>query len=374
MGLLIIVGVIALFVIIFAIRGIMVIQQSETMVVERLGRYHRTLSSGINILWPIFDKPRLIEWRYVRTDPAGKTIVRKEAVKRIDLRETVYDFPKQNVITRDNVVTEINALLYFQITDPVRAVYEIANLPDAIEKLTQTTLRNVIGELDLDETLTSRDTINGKLRAILDEASDKWGVKINRVELQDINPPPEIRDAMEKQMRAERDRRAAILEAEGLKQAAILEAEGHKSAEVNRAEGNKQAKILVAEGEAQARVKVAQAEAAALKLLTTALEQSGGDPTTYLIATRYIETLKEMVSGQNNKVVYIPYEATALLGSLGGIKDLLTGGDGKPGLPGKPVVKKPVEAESATRQRAPAGAPMAPLPPMMPVPVVPEEE
>jgi regulator of protease activity HflC (stomatin/prohibitin superfamily) len=323
MGPIIILTVLALLIIVFAMKGFMIIQQSETMVIERLGRYHRTLSSGINILWPLFDKPRQIEWRYVRTDPDGKNIVRRESVKRIDLRETVYDFPKQSVITKDNVVTEINALLYFQITDPIKAVYEIANLPDAIEKLTQTTLRNLIGELDLDETLSSRDTINSKLRAILDEASDKWGVKVNRVELQDINPPPEIRGAMEKQMRAERDRRAAILEAEGMKQANILEAEGARSAEINKAEGLKQARILVAEGEAQARVRVAEAEATAIKMITEAIAESQGNPTNYLIAIKYIETLKEMVSGKDNKIVYLPFEATAILGSIGGIRDML---------------------------------------------------
>lgn len=323
MGVIIVLVVIAIFVVIFAVRGFVVIQQSETMIVERLGRYDRTLKSGINIIWPLFDKPRQIEWRYIRTDVDNKTIVRKERVKRIDLRETVYDFPKQSVITKDNVLTEINAILYFQVVDPVRAVYEIANLPDAIEKLAQTTLRNVIGELDLDQTLTSRDTINGKLRAILDEAADKWGVKVNRVELQDINPPPEIRGAMEKQMRAERDRRAAILEAEGLKQASILQAEGAKTAEINKAEGIKQAKVMVADGEAQARVKIAQAEAMAIKLLTEAFAGSGADPSNYLIAVRYIEALKEMVTGKDNKVIYMPYEASAVLSSVGGIKDLL---------------------------------------------------
>lgn len=325
MGILVVLGVLAVFVIFFAVKGFLIIQQSETMVIERLGRYHRTLSSGINILWPLFDKPRQIEWRYVRTGPDGRPLIRKESVKRIDLRETVYDFPKQSVITKDNVVTEINALLYFQITDPAKAVYEIANLPDAIEKLTQTTLRNLIGELDLDETLSSRDTINNKLRAILDDATEKWGVKVNRVELQDISPPPEIRDAMEKQMRAERDRRAAILEAEGMKQANILEAEGTRTAEINKAEGLKQAKILVAEGEAQARIRVAEAEAAAIKMITESIAETRGDPATYLIAIRYIEALKEMVSGQNNKIVYLPYEATAILGSVGGIRDLLEG-------------------------------------------------
>ncbi|HOI94816.1 MAG TPA: SPFH domain-containing protein [Syntrophobacter fumaroxidans] len=344
MGLLIVLTVLAVFVIFFAVRGFMIIQQSETMVIERLGRYHRTLPSGINILWPLFDKPRQIEWRYVQTDSSGRTFVRRETVKRIDLRETVYDFPKQSVITKDNVVTELNALLYFQVIDPVKAVYEIANLPDAIEKLTQTTLRNLIGELDLDETLSSRDTINSKLRAILDDASDKWGVKVNRVELQDISPPPEIRVAMEKQMRAERDRRAAILEAEGLKQARILEAEGSRTAEINKAEGEKQARILVAEGEALARVRTAEAEGMAIKMITEAVALSKGDPTNYLIAVKYIETLKEMVSGQNNKVVYLPYEATAVLGSIGGIKDMLETMRPMQNFPGKPAKESPRQA------------------------------
>jgi regulator of protease activity HflC (stomatin/prohibitin superfamily) len=221
------------------------------------------------------------------------------------------------------VSTEINALLYFQITDPVKALYEIENLPMAIEKLTQTTLRNVIGELDLDETLTSRDTINSKLRLILDDATNKWGVKVNRVELQDINPPKDIRDAMEKQMRAERDRRAKILEAEGLKQSQILEAEGYKISEINRAEGNKSAQILNAEGEAAACVKVAEAEAEAIRKVSEAVAEKSGNPMSYLIAMRYLETLKEMTSGEDNKTIYLPYEATGILSSIGGIKDIL---------------------------------------------------
>ncbi len=315
----------AIFVIVFAINGFKIIQQSETMVIERLGSFHRTLSSGINIIWPIFDKPRSIEWKYIKTDVNGNTIFRKETITRIDLRETVYDFPQQNVITRDNVAIAISAMIYFQITDPKRAVYEIANLPDAIEKLTQTTLRNVIGELDLDHTLTSRDTINSKLRAILDEAADKWGVKINRVELQDIMPPDDIKQAMEKQMRAERDRRAMILEAEGLKQSKILEAEGIRQAEINKAEGVRQATVLQALGEAEARIKIAEAESEAVLRVTQAIRDSGGNPTSYLIALKYIEALKEMVSGQDNKVVYMPYEASALLGSVGSIRDLFGG-------------------------------------------------
>ncbi len=233
--------VLTIFIIVFIFKGLIIVRQSETMVIERLGRYHRTLQSGINIIWPIIDRPREIEWIFGQTSVEGMRIVRRIRLKRIDLRETVYDFSRQSVITKDNVVTEINALLYFQITDPIRAVYEIANLPDAIEKLTQTTLRNVIGELDLDQTLSSRETINSKLRAILDEASDKWGVKVNRVELQEISPPLDIRNALEKQMRAERDRRAVILEAEGKKRAAILESEGVRESEIFRADGEKQA-------------------------------------------------------------------------------------------------------------------------------------
>jgi len=322
MGLTIIAILIALFSVAFAMGGIKIVQQSETIIIERLGKYQSTLSSGLNIIIPFLDKPRQIIWRYSTEGPMGNVLVKYVKENRIDLREAVYDFPKQNVITRDNIVTEINALIYFQIMDPVRAVYEIANLPQAIEKLTQTSLRNVIGEMDLDDTLSSRDTINSKLQEILDEATNKWGVKVNRVELQDINPPMDIREAMEKQMRAERDKRATILEAEGTKQAQVLEAEGARQADINRAEGEKKATILVADGEAQARIAIAEAEAEAIKVVTDAV-QGTGDPINYLVAMKYLETLKEMTSGEDNKVVYIPYEATGVLSSVGGIKDML---------------------------------------------------
>ena len=322
MGALITMGVVAVLVIFIVAKGLTIVRQAECMVIERLGRYHATFSSGINVMIPILDNPRDVNWRYVQETGRGQKILINKTVKRIDLRETVYDFPRQNVITKDNVVTEINALLYFQITDAVKMAYEIANLPDAIEKLTQTTLRNVIGELDLDGVLSSRDTINTKLRAILDEATDKWGVKVNRVELQDINPPADIRAAMEKQMRAERDRRAIILQAEGEKRSQILEAEGAKEAAINRAEGDKRAAVLRAEGDAEARIKVAQAEAVAVNSLIKVFEGQKADPTNYLVAVRYIEALQAMVSGQGNKVVYMPYEATGVLGSVGGIKEM----------------------------------------------------
>ena len=324
-AMLIITIVATIFVIIFVASGFKIVPQAETRVIERLGKYNRTLESGINIIIPVFDKSRSINWRYRKTDVSGEDIVTQRMTSKIDLREQVFDFPRQNVITKDNVTIEIDAMLYFQITDPVKSTYEIANLPNAIEKLTQTTLRNVLGELDLDGCLVSRDVINTKLRAILDEATDKWGVKVNRVELQDITPPPEIQKAMEQQMRAERDRRASILEAEGKKKAAVLESEGVKESAINMAEGEKKGAILQAEGEAEARVKVATAEKEAIDRITEAISASKGDPANYLIAVRYIETLKEMVSGQNNKVVYLPYEATGVLSSIGGIKDMLSG-------------------------------------------------
>jgi regulator of protease activity HflC (stomatin/prohibitin superfamily) len=318
-----IVCLLVLFVVLLVVLGLKIIQQSETMVIERLGKFHRVLPSGVNIIWPVIDRPRSIEWRYLKVDVDNRTIVRKEAIIRIDLRETVYDFPKQNVITRDNVAIEINALLYFQITDARRAVYEIANLPDAIEKLTQTTLRNVIGELDLDHTLSSRDTINKKLRAILDEASDKWGVKVNRVELLDIMPPEDVKQAMEKQMRAERDRRATILSAEGAKQAQILDAEGIRQSEISKAEGMKQSIILRAEAEAEARIKTATAEAEAIGHIANAVGQSPRESVQYMVALKYIEAFKSVLSGKEGKTLLLPYEASGLLGSIAGIRELL---------------------------------------------------
>ena len=310
------------FVVIFVLKGVKIVQQAEVIIIERLGRYNRTLESGFNYVMPIIEVPRYVHWKKIKTGLAGDTYTYIAASERIDLREAVFDFPKQNVITKDNVSIGINALLYFQIVDPKSAVYEIANLPDAIEKLTQTTLRNIIGEMDLDATFFSRDTINSKLRIILDEATNKWGVKINRVELQDIIPPKDIQIAMEKQMKAERDRRALILEAEGLKKSAILRAEGVRESEINQAKGDRQASILRAEGQAEARIKVAEAEAEAMKKIIDAISKKG-DPEKYLIAVRYLDTLKEMVSGQNHKVVYMPFEATGILSSVDGIKQML---------------------------------------------------
>lgn len=296
--------ILAVFVVILLAKGMVVVKQAQVMVIERLGRYNKTLESGLHIIWPIVDKPRQINWRYSRSDMKGNKYVQVKNESRIDMRETVYDFPRQNVITSDNVSIRIDALLYFQVTDPMKAVYEINNLPNAIEKLTQTTLRNVIGELELDKTLTSRDTINTKLRLILDEATDKWGVKVNRVELQDIEPPKEIKVAMEKQMRAERDRRAKILEAEGDKRSQVLVAEGDKEAKITRAEG-----------EARRRFLVAEAEALAIREIAEAVKVTGTDPAQYMIAMKYIAAFSEVIKN-NDKTLVVPYESSALLGSI----------------------------------------------------------
>ncbi len=308
-------------VIIYVSKGILIVQQAEVMIIERLGKYEKTLESGLNFIFPILEAPRGIAKKISQKSFDGSTYSYTKETPRIDLRETVYDFPRQNVITKDNVTITINALLYFQIVDAKKAVYSIANLPDAIEKLTQTNLRNLVGQLDLDETLVSRDKINQELRAILDEATNKWGVKINRVELQDIIPPADIQSSMEKQMKAERDRRAAILEAEGLKKSAILKAEGQKEAAINQAEGEKQAAILKAEGIAQARVIEADAEKEAIHRIIDALADKG-QPDKYLIAMKYLETLTSITAGENNKVVYMPYEATGILSSVDGIKQM----------------------------------------------------
>ncbi len=301
--------VIVIFLILLISKSVYLVRQAEVIIIERLGKYDRILGAGLHVIVPFIERPRQVIWSYIKEVNGRKYYRFSQLVDRIDLRESVYDFPKQNVITRDNVTMEINALLYYQVTDPKAAVYEVLNLPLAIEKLTQTTLRNVIGFLDLDKTLVSRDEINEKLRLILDEATDKWGVKVNRVELQEVNPQPNIREAMEKQMRAERERREMILRSEGKKSSAILEAEGIKKADV-----------LTAEGQAQARLMIADAESKAIGMIQQAIPK--GDPLPYLIAMQYIKVLPELMKGKDDKLIVVPYEATAMMGSLSTIKKL----------------------------------------------------
>ena len=318
MGALIIVGLVALVVIVFAVQGLKIIRQGETKVIERLGRYHSTLSSGINIIWPILDRPRKVYTRYVvtRMNGATQTLIRMSDV--IDLREQVYDFPEQSVITKDNVTTSINALLYFQITDPKLFAYGVENPIMAIENLTATTLRNIIGDLELDETLTSRETINTKMRSSLDVATDPWGIKVNRVELKNIIPPAAIQDAMEKQMKAERERREAILRAEGekkstvlvaegKKESAILDAEAEKQAAILRAEAHKEATIREAEGQAEAILKIQQANADGLRMLKEAAPDAG------VLQLKSLEAFAKAADGKATKII-IPSEIQGIAG------------------------------------------------------------
>ena len=302
MGLLIALIVLILVALAIAVSCIKIVPQANAIVVERLGGYLTTWSVGLHFKAPFIDR----------------------VAKKVLLKEQVVDFPPQPVITKDNVTMQIDTVVYFQITDPKLYAYGVENPIMAIENLTATTLRNIIGDLELDETLTSRETINTKMRAALDVATDPWGIKVNRVELQDITPPESVLQAMEKQMQAERNKRATILTSEGEKEKQRLLSEGEKAAIVNKAEAAKQQAILNAEGEATARIRKAEAEAIAIQKITEAVGQST-NPANYLLAQKYISMMQEVAQGKDNKVVYLPYEATNLLGSIGGIKDLFKG-------------------------------------------------
>ncbi|MBI5103638.1 MAG: SPFH/Band 7/PHB domain protein [Solirubrobacterales bacterium] len=304
MGALIAVAVLALFALFVAAKTIRIIPQARAGVVERLGRYSRTLDPGLAIVVPFVDRVKPL----------------------IDLREQVVSFPPNGVITEDNVTVNIDTVLYFTITDPRSASYEVANPLQAIEQLTVTTLRNVIGGMTLEDTLTSRDQINTQLRIVLDEATGKWGIRINRVELKAIDPPGGIQEAMEKQMRAERDRRAAILNAEGVKQSQILTAEGEKQSAVLKAEGAKQAAILRAEGEAKA-----------IDTVFAAIHE--GNPDQGLLSYQYLQMLPQIAQGDANKVWVIPSEFTQALNGLGGVVQSL--GDKAPRPPAPPATNGP---------------------------------
>lgn len=292
--------VVVLFVLIVLLRTIKIVPQKQVKIIERLGKYHRTAEAGLNTIVPFLDSVR----------------------ETIDLREQITKIEPQPVITRDNVTMEVDAVIYFVIVDPVRATYEVQNLRWGLEQLTLSALRNVIGQLDLDHTLASRDTTNAQLRSALDSATQQWGVKVMRIELKNITPPEEIRLTMEKQMTAERTRRAVVTTAEGEKSSAILRAEGQKQSQIVTAEGSKQAAILAAEGQAEARLRVAQAEAQAIQMVAQAIG-GAGNPAQYLIAQRYLESLSAIASDAD-KLVFMPYEASGALASLGGIKELLT--------------------------------------------------
>ncbi len=291
-------------------KTIKIVPQSSVLLIERLGRFHRVAQSGLNIIVPFFESPRAVYWTNVRP-----------GVTSIDLREQYIDLPPQPVITRDNVTINVDSVVYWMITDPIKAVYEINDLVGSLVQLTITGMRSVMGEMDLDHTLSNRDQINSKLRLILDEATDKWGVKVTRVDVKNINPPEDVRITMEKQMTAERNRRALILQAEGDKQAAITRAEGEKQAAVTRSEGNKQSAILDAEGAAQARLVAASAEAQAINQISQVIG-SPDQTAQYLITARYIESLRDMTRTQNSKVIFMPMETSSMLSSIGAMKEV----------------------------------------------------
>jgi regulator of protease activity HflC (stomatin/prohibitin superfamily) len=290
---------VAVLVLIVLFRSIKIVPQKQVKIIERLGKYRRTAEAGLNVIVPFFDSVR----------------------DTLDLREQITKIEPQPVITRDNVTMEVDAVIYSVIVDPVRATYEVQNLRWGLEQMTLSALRNVIGQLDLDHTLASRDTTNSQLRAALDSATQQWGVKVMRIELKNINPPEEIRLTMEKQMTAERTRRAVVTTAEGEKASAILRAEGQKQSQIVNAEGSKQAAILAAEGQAEARLRVAQAEAQAIQMVAQAIG-TAGNPAQYLIAQRYLESLNQIATNAQ-KLVFLPYEASGVMASLGGIRELL---------------------------------------------------
>jgi regulator of protease activity HflC (stomatin/prohibitin superfamily) len=291
-------GIVALLVFLFILTfiimatGIRIVRPWEKGLIERLGRYTRTVDSGLTIVIPFL-----------------------ETMRKIDMREQVVDVPPQDVITKDNVVVEVDAVVYYEVTDPIKVAYNVTNFYTAATKLAQTNLRNLVGDLALDQSLTSRELINSKLREILDEATDKWGTKVTRVELQRIEPPADVTDAMHRQMKAERDRRAMILEAEGAKQSAILKAEGQAEAVRKVADAEKYQKIAIAQGESEA-----------IETVFGAIHK--GNPTTDLIAIKYLETLGTIANGQATKV-FLPLEASGVLGSIGGIGELFKEKGGK---------------------------------------------
>src|SRR5437868_4659310 len=303
---------IGIVLLVISVKTIKIVPQASVMLIERLGRFDKIANSGLNILVPFLDKPRAVYWTNTRP-----------GLTSIDLREQYIDLPPQPVITRDNVTIHVDSVVYWQITDPVKAVYEMNDLVGGIVQLTITGMRAVMGDMDLDHTLSQRDQINAKLRIILDEATDKWGVKVTRVDVKNINPPEDVRITMEKQMTAERNRRALVLQAEGDRQAAITRAEGEKQAAVTRAEGEKQSAILAAEGAAEARQRNAQGEAQAIALVAEAMHEHG-NPAEYLITTRYIESLRDMTKGNNAKVIFMPVETASMLSSVGAIKEMFS--------------------------------------------------
>ena len=291
--------VLLVIILIIAAMSIKIVKQSEVYIIERLGKFYKVADAGLTIIVPFFDHVRSV----------------------VSLKQQTMDVPPQGVITKDNVTITIDTVVFYQITDPAKAVYEIQSLKKGIEYLAITTIRDIIGKMDLDETFSSRDGINNKLRIVLDEATDRWGCKIDRVEIKDITPPADIRDAMEKEMNAERNKRALILEAEAQRQSAITIAEGRKQAAILDAEADRESKIRRAAGEAQAIKEVAEAKAQEIQMVYDAIKNA--NPDDKLIQLKSLEALEEVAKGEANKV-FIPFEATSALSSLGALKEVVT--------------------------------------------------
>jgi regulator of protease activity HflC (stomatin/prohibitin superfamily) len=310
-------AVLIVVVLYIASQVIRIIPQATMMLIERLGKFDRMAGGGMQIIVPFIERPRGVNWTGLRPG----TI-------QIDMREQFTELLPQPVITRDNVTIMVDSVIYWQVTDPIKAVYEVNDLVGGLIQLTITAMRNVIGELDLDHALSSRDTINSKLRVVLDDATHKWGVKVTRVELRNINPPEDVRITMEKQMTAERNRRAVVLQAEGEKQANIMRAEGEKQAAITRAEGEKQAAILQAQGAAEARLTAASAEAESIRRIAEGITSGQGNPAQYLIMMKYIESLRDMSKSGNAKVIFMPVETSSVLSSIGAFKEVFMDQDG----------------------------------------------
>jgi regulator of protease activity HflC (stomatin/prohibitin superfamily) len=294
-------GLLALFVVVGLAKTVRIVTQQRAGIVERFGKYKATLDAGLNVIVPFVDRVRYI----------------------IDLREQVVSFPPQQMITEDNLAVSIDTVIYFQVTDPVAATYEIADYIQAVEQLTMTTLRNIVGGMDLEETLTSRDAINTRLRGVLDEATGKWGIRVNRVELKGIDPPPSIKDSMEKQMRADREKRAVILTAEGSRQAAILTAEGNKQAAILNAEGERESQILRAQASRESQILRAQGEGQAIQTVFQAIHD--GRPDQSLLAYQYLQMMPKIAEGDANKVWIVPSEIGRALEGLGSTMGRLQG-------------------------------------------------
>ena len=322
---LIIAAIVAVIAIIFLVKGFLIVQQSQAMVIERLGSYLRTLDPGVNWIIPFIDRPRPIKLRRYTGDGSAPSI---EMTRRIDRRETVMDFPSQPMITSDNVTIAVNGAIDYQIVDPHRAVYQVEDFANAMEVLAKTSLRSLVGTMELDRIFESRDAINERLAQVMDEAGNKWGIKVTRVEVQDIDIPDEVEQAMRAQMTAERNRRAMVTEANGKRESEIAIAEGEKQAAVLKAEGDKEASILRAQGEKEAIETVMQA--------TESGELQARDVVNYLVALQYMKTLPEIAKEGDR--VFLPLEASSVLGSIGGIAELLQGvGTPAGGAPTRPV-------------------------------------